>query len=106
MEILEAIQALSALAQETRFNAYRELVRRGPEGCCAGELCQSLAVPPATLSFHLKALTQAGLTSATRCGREQHYRVLPETLDRVMGYLNQHCCALPKCTQSPGESKQ
>ena len=63
MEIKEATAALAALAQETRLSIFRLLVEAGPEGVPAGQLAEALDVPPATLSFHLKELSHAGLAA-------------------------------------------
>jgi DNA-binding transcriptional ArsR family regulator len=40
----------------------------------AGEIAAALGLPATNLSFHLKALTQAGLLSVTQEGRFQRYR--------------------------------
>ena len=60
MESTRAIEALTALAQPTRLEAFRRLVRAGPAGLAAGELAERLGVPPPTLSFHLAQLARAG----------------------------------------------
>ena len=54
METNQAIAALTALGHGTRLAAFRLLVEAGPDGRMAGEIAESLAVPNATLSFHLK----------------------------------------------------
>ena len=63
MEITTAVAALAALAQETRLSIFRLLVEAGPEGVAAGRIAETLEVPGATLSFHLKELSRAGLVS-------------------------------------------
>ena len=65
----DAIAALGALAHETRLQIFRALVQAGPAGMGAGDLARKLDVPPPTLSFHLRDLTQAGLTAPARDGR-------------------------------------
>ena len=37
MDITDTVKALSALAQESRLNAFRLLVRSGPDGLAAGD---------------------------------------------------------------------
>ncbi|MDQ3205917.1 MAG: helix-turn-helix domain-containing protein, partial [Pseudomonadota bacterium] len=49
------------LAQRTRLAIFRHLVAVGPGGATPGELELAVDVAGATLSFHLKALVQAGL---------------------------------------------
>ncbi|MCB7130161.1 MAG: helix-turn-helix transcriptional regulator, partial [Candidatus Brocadiales bacterium] len=61
METISATAALSALAQESRLKVFRLLVQWGCEGLPAGVIAEQLDIPPATLSFHLKELTHAGL---------------------------------------------
>jgi DNA-binding transcriptional ArsR family regulator len=63
MEKQLAISALAALAQETRLDVFRRLVRAGPEGLPAGAVGEALGVPSATLSFHLKELKNAGIVA-------------------------------------------
>ena len=69
MEKENAVGALTALAQETRLDVFRLLVRAGPEGLPAGEVGEALEIPSATLSFHLKELKSAGLILCERVGR-------------------------------------
>ena len=56
----EVIDALSALAQTTRLDTFRLLVRREPEGVAAGELARLIDVPQNTMSTHLAILARAG----------------------------------------------
>ena len=49
---MEAVKALSALAQETRLALFRLLIRRGSLGLSAGEVADALGVAPSALSFH------------------------------------------------------
>ena len=73
METKEAVEALGAMAQETRLTALRLLVQAGPDGLPAGEIARRLEVPAPTLSFHLRALLHAGLVSSSRDGRSLYY---------------------------------
>ena len=61
METKNAINALAALAQETRLSIFRALVRAGAEGLPAGAIADAVGTAASTLSFHLKELTNAGL---------------------------------------------
>ena len=45
MDSPQIVKALSALAQDTRLQAFRLLVQAGPEGCLPGLLAESLGVP-------------------------------------------------------------
>ena len=73
MEIQNAVSALASLAQETRLEVFRLLVRAGSGGLPAGEIAEELSVPSATLSFHLKELKNAGLLRCEREGRSLIY---------------------------------
>lgn len=92
MEIKTAVAALAALAQETRLSIYRVLVEAGPEGVAAGRIGETLDVPPATLSFHLKELTRSGLISARQEGRYIYYAADFPHMAALMSYLTQNCC--------------
>ena len=92
METKEAAKALAALAQETRLSIFRLLVQAGPQGIAAGRIGESLDVPPATLSFHLKELSHAGLVSSRQDGRFIYYRTDFERMASLMTFLTQNCC--------------
>ncbi len=92
MEIYHAVKALSALAQESRLNAFRLLVRAGKEGMAAGEISERLDVPPATLSFHLKELAAANLIIQRRDGRSIIYMLNAGEMSSLMEFLTHDCC--------------
>jgi ArsR family transcriptional regulator, arsenate/arsenite/antimonite-responsive transcriptional repressor len=92
METKSAVTALAALAQETRLSIFRILVQAGPQGVAAGRISEALAVPPATLSFHLKELAHAGLTSSRQEGRFIYYSADFEHMAALMSFLTQNCC--------------
>jgi len=75
MEIIEAIEALGALGQESRLRVFRLLVRAGPEGVPAGEIAEQLRVPANRMSSHLAVLSRAGLVSSRKQGRSVIYAV-------------------------------
>jgi DNA-binding transcriptional ArsR family regulator len=92
MKETEVLQGLAALAHATRLQAFRQLVRAGPEGRVAGDLATALGVPAATLSFHLKELANAGLVEGTPEGRFVRYRAAFERMSGLLGYLTENCC--------------
>lgn len=97
MKSNDAITALAALAQETRLQAFRELVKaHDPEpdagGLAAGELARRLGVPAPTLSFHLKELHRAGLVHSSKRGRSVIYQAGLDTMQSLAGYLLEDCC--------------
>ena len=92
MEKSGAIAALAALAQETRLDIFRLLVQVGPAGLPAGQIGERLGLPPATLSFHLNQLKQAGLTTFRRDGRSLIYAAAYSAMNDLLGFLTENCC--------------
>ncbi|MDR2837783.1 MAG: helix-turn-helix domain-containing protein [Azonexus sp.] len=93
MEKNTAITLFESLSSGVRLDVFRLLVRQGLVGMVAGEIAATLAVPPTNLSFHLKALTQAGMLTVEQEGRFQRYRAnLPLMLD-LIAYLTAECCS-------------
>jgi ArsR family transcriptional regulator len=92
MKIDSAVTALAALAQETRLSIFRLLVEAGPEGISAGRIGETLEVPAATLSFHLKELARAGLVSTRQERQFIYYAVDFERMADLMTFLTQNCC--------------
>ena len=97
METRQAIEALSAFAQETRLKIYRVLVEAGPEGLSAGRIGQELDLPPATLSFHLAHLARAGLATSRQEGRFVFYAADFDNMNALLGYLTENCCGGRGC---------
>jgi ArsR family transcriptional regulator, arsenate/arsenite/antimonite-responsive transcriptional repressor len=102
MEIKDIISALGALAQETRLAIFRLLVETGPQGLAVGAIAEKLGLANATLSFHLKELTNAGLTIATPNGRSIIYAASFSTMNNLVEYLTENCCVGAGC--APGKS--
>ena len=92
MEKQIAIGALAALANETRLDVFRLLVRSGPEGLAAGAVGEALELPPATLSFHLKELKSAGLVRCERSGRSRIYSPDFAAVKGLLDYVMENCC--------------
>lgn len=97
MDTLNAIEALGALSQETRLEAFRTLVRHEPEGLPAGEIARLLSVPQNTMSTHLAILVNAGLAVSRREGRSVVYRARLATMEGLVGYLLKDCCQGHAC---------
>ena len=87
-----ALAALGALAQESRLDVFRLLVRAGDEGLPAGGIAEALGLAPPTLSFHLKELRQAGLVRVAREGRSLRYAPDFTAMRRLVAYLTEQCC--------------
>ena len=92
METNEAVRALSALAQGTRLAVFRLLVQQGPSGLAAGEIAASLDISPATLSFHLKELSHAGLVTSRQESRFIFYSADFAAMNELLAFT-ENCCA-------------
>ena len=93
MDIELAIIALGALAQRTRLETFRLLVRTEPEGMAAGDAARALAVPQYTMSAHFGILARAGLVRSERRSRSIIYRADIDRLRQLMTFLAKDCCA-------------
>jgi ArsR family transcriptional regulator len=98
MKPTQVVRALAALAQESRLAVYRMLVARGPEGLSAGVIGGRLGIAPATLSFHLKELANAGLVTALTQGRYVIYSANFQGMNELLGFLTDNCCGGNPCT--------
>ncbi len=88
----QAIIALAALAQGTRLDTFRLLVKHEPDGIAAGELARLLEVPQNTLSAHLSILARAGLVQGERHSRSIVYRADIEAFRDLTLFMIQDCC--------------
>ena len=88
-----ATKVFESLASGVRLEVYRLVVKTGLEGMVAGQIASELAIAPNNLSFHLKAMTHAGLLSVVQEGRFQRYRANIPLMLELIAYLTEECCA-------------
>lgn len=88
----QVVTALAALAQPTRLAIYRMLVEAGTDGLAAGQVAEKLKAAPASLSFHFKKLSHAGLIENTQDGRFIYYAANFDVMNGLVGYLTENCC--------------
>jgi len=100
----EALPALQSLGQETRLAVYRLLVEAGPTGLSAGAIAAAVAVPPATLSFHLNHLAVAELVQSRRVGRSIVYAANFATMNALLGFMTENCCRMDGQSCEPGQA--
>ncbi|MCO6465975.1 MAG: helix-turn-helix transcriptional regulator [Bradyrhizobiaceae bacterium] len=100
MESKAVVTALTALAHETRLSVFRMLVQAGQEGLAVGTICDSIGIPPASLSFHLKELSIAGLVNVRRSGRYLYYSAEYNAMNSLISYLTENCCVNGTCDPS------
>lgn len=92
METTQAVKRLSALAQRGRIEAFRLLVKAGPDGVAAGEIARRLGIPQNTLSTQLLVLSNAQLVTARREGRSIIYSANFESMRDLLVFLTRDCC--------------
>src|SRR3974390_2550315 len=93
MKKTDAVAALAALAQDNRLDVFRLLVQAGPEGMPAGAVAEALDLAPHTPTFPFHRLRHAGLVTVRREGRSMIYAARYETMNALLGFLTQNCCA-------------
>ena len=97
------ISALAALSQVNRLRVFRALVVAGQAGATPSSIGKRLKVSPATLSFHLKELANAGLISQQRSGRNLIYRADSQAMSALLAYMTENCCPGAAC-ELPSDS--
>ena len=103
MEKSRVIDGLAALAQESRLDIMRFLVRKGAQGATVGRIGQEFGLPSATLAFHLNSLTAAGLLTRERAGRHSIYRADFGAVHALTAYLLQNCCSDAEAVSAAGQ---
>jgi ArsR family transcriptional regulator len=68
-----------ALADQTRLRIFEAISATGHMSC--GEIVSMRAVTPATVSHHLKILSEAGLIACRREGQFVYSETVRETID-------------------------
>jgi DNA-binding transcriptional ArsR family regulator len=97
MDEKDVVRALAALAHPLRLRVFRALVVAGTRGMTPGVMSEGSGIPPATLSFHLKELMNAGLVTQERLGRNLVYRAAFGQMNALLGYLTENCCQGEGC---------
>ena len=80
----QARALLKALADPIRLQVIEAL---GGGERCVCELTEELGLAQSKLSFHLKVLKEAGLLADRQSGRWIYYRLQPEALESLRGWL-------------------
>ena len=93
MDKKEALNAFSALGQDTRLEVFRLLVKAGAKGMAAGQIAETLGVRQNTLSNNLSILLAAGLARNKRDGRSVRYFADFDGMRGLLAFLMEDCCA-------------
>jgi ArsR family transcriptional regulator, arsenate/arsenite/antimonite-responsive transcriptional repressor len=81
-----AVEIISkALADPTRLRIFEAI--SASENMTCGQIVSMRGVTPATVSHHLKILSEAGLITCRREGQFVYSRSVPETIDAYMTAL-------------------
>jgi ArsR family transcriptional regulator, arsenate/arsenite/antimonite-responsive transcriptional repressor len=97
MKLEKAASQLEALGNPTRLQLYRTLVRAGAEGLPVGRIQEKLGIAASTLSHHLKRLVDTGLVTQERQATTLICRAHYPSMDSLIGYLADECCADGTC---------
>ena len=92
MDILNAVDTLDSLANETRLGVFRLLVKAGPGGLSAGDIADGMGALQNTMSSHLGKLNRAGIVTSRRDGRHIIYCANFAALSGLIVYLMEDCC--------------
>jgi ArsR family transcriptional regulator, arsenate/arsenite/antimonite-responsive transcriptional repressor len=103
MNVEEAARRLEALGNPTRLRVYRSLVRAGDAGLPVGQLQRKLGLAASTLSHHLHRLILTGLVSQERQVTTLICRANYPTMNSLIGFLVDECCADAACGPADGE---
>lgn len=86
MNVAQFQKIAKALADPRRFEILEVIASAGSDMCC-GTVVERFPVAQATVSHHLKELTDAGLI-VTRCeGQFKYLRARPDVLDEYVNEL-------------------
>lgn len=86
MKSHKALAALAALAQESRLAVFRLLLQE-EKGLAAGDIAESLNIPPTTMSFHLSQLKTGGLVESRKEGRSVIYTANRKRAKKLVQYV-------------------
>ena len=79
MQPKQIAKVAKALSDETRLKIFQQIASQDELNC--GDICETQVVGHATVSHHLRVLTEANLIEARRQGQFIYYKVVPKTLD-------------------------
>ncbi len=88
----KAVVQLSAIAHEGRLTLLRILIQAGPDGVAASALAKNAKTKLPTASAQLLVLSNAGLVSSTRVGRQIIYQADFPNMTALLFFLMQDCC--------------
>ncbi|WP_298445240.1 metalloregulator ArsR/SmtB family transcription factor [Ferrimicrobium sp.] len=92
-DALDLALRLKALADPVRIKILSFVLARGTNGVRNVDLARDLHLTDATISHHLRQLSQAGLLIASRSGASTFYGANRTALGALVRVLDPNCCA-------------
>jgi ArsR family transcriptional regulator, arsenate/arsenite/antimonite-responsive transcriptional repressor len=93
MKTSQACVVFDALSQENRLKVFKILVKYSKDGITPTEIAKLMGgMPRNTLSFHLNLLSQAGLCTFEKQGKQIVYKPMCSTIKEVTSFLIMDCC--------------
>ncbi len=97
MKLEKAASQLESLGNPTRLRVYRTLVRAGGDGLPVGHLQEKIGIAASTLSHHMRRLVETGLVTQERQATTLICRAHYPSMNALIGYLVDECCADVGC---------
>ena len=85
MENRQFEKVAKALADGRRFKIFQTVAEA--DGICCGAVCEQFDISQATVSHHLKELTESGLLDARSEGQFKYWKVNHEIVSDYIGEL-------------------
>jgi ArsR family transcriptional regulator, arsenate/arsenite/antimonite-responsive transcriptional repressor len=85
MDELQLMKVAKALADPTRLNIFRTIATADEISC--GEITNRFPIAQATVSHHLKILTESGLINVQRKGQYSYFHAIRDTLEHYRSEL-------------------
>ncbi len=93
MDQSSAIQCLTAISHNGRLSLMRRLIKAGSSGMSSGDLAAAENINASTASAQLLVLSNSGLVSATRNGKQMIYHAHFNRFQKLISFLMEDCCA-------------
>lgn len=85
-----------ALADPRRFDIFQTIANNKGGKICSGEVCETVEVAQATVSHHLKELTEADLITPNCQGQFKYFTANHETMSEYIVELQKRLQIKPK----------
>lgn len=92
MDKLSALSSFAAIAQETRLDVLKLLIKAGEKGLSSGEIGEQLCIKQNTMSANLTILARTNLVHNKREGRSIKYYANFAGIRDLISFLMEDCC--------------